>query len=398
MPSGAQPQLPSEIEGETHMNMQTEQNIVNENIAPVLDAAVAPQANSQPQDVDPLIADLLAARAELEGSVAQPQTPAEETVPAATPQAQPAPEPAPAAPAPTPAPQDGQNNTPMIPKPRLDEVLSKLEEANTRAAYFEGVANARLNVPAGTPINNGQAAAPAAPEPTFDDKIAELESKKLELADEYDNGKLTFKETTQKQADIDREIRAVMDARHAEQLNAAKTEGRTTARTEVMAQHIDQAARDIATNHPYVSEIDNHPNGKNIWNFIDGEAQRNLIARGVNPAQAHSNLQVRLELMKEKAVLTDKYGPTLTGKQVQTSAPAPSTTPAAAPAAAPAAPAETAEQRLAKIAMASNQPPSTTNLGNAGVQSEITESDILKMSDDEIAALPAAVRRRFTGA
>ena len=56
---------------------------------------------------------------------------------------------------------------------------------------------------------------------------------------------------------------------------------------------------------------------------------------------------------------------------------------------------EAATARLKKHEMAADMPPDTNSMGTAGNGEVFTDQRIASMTDEEIMALPATVRKRF---
>lgn len=358
----------------------------------------AVEADSFTEEADPILEAALAAEQEIAAAANPKPAEASENAPAAVTEGQTT-----DASVQTATTNQGEGVPPaqggvMIPKARLDEVLAERDQLRNQVQYQTGVLTAQQQMLArgmalqggsgATPNNQPGAAQPAAP--SFDEQITQAESKKLELAEKFDNGEISQKEFTEQTVQLDRQIRNTVDQRHQAHVQAIAAQAAQRVDRSLVEADVGRAALDIQAKHPYVGEIDQHPNGGNIWKMIDAEAQQNLLQRGIN---AHDGtINSRIALMQEKAALTDRYGPTLTGKQLGGSNPPQTQTQPANNGLSP-----MAQARLDKLGVANSQPPTTSQIGVTADSNQISEADIERMSIDEIAALPESVKRRFVG-
>lgn len=355
-------------------------------VSPSPDAGGQPAKALPSDEDDPIIQSMRAAEDEIAKGEPAPGTVAENAL-------QPGTEGQPAAPAAQTAPNP---ETPaagvMIPKPRFDEVLTERDQYRQHANYLQGVVDTQTHIirngaaPGATPLPG---ASPTPQGPTMDEQITQVEAKKLELAQKFDDGDLSTREYQEQNLTLDRQLRGLTDARSTALIEQARATATTATQKVLLEGQVSAAALDIQRNHPYVAEIDRHPNGAAIWNMLTSEAKQTLFAKGINPDDGSA--ASRVALMNEKAALTDKYGPSLTGKTI---APATSSTPTPQPAPGKS---PTALAREAKIEVSTQQPPASGQLGSSGLTNQITDEDILKMSQDEIANLPASVLRRYAG-
>jgi hypothetical protein len=340
----------------TDTQTNTHSESVHPDIADGIEVREPVKAPIEADDPDAL--DIAAAREEIAkaGQPAAPATEPEPAVPAAA-----ATEPKPAEP-PKPAAQPDQ----MIPKARLDEVLKKQGDLERRNAFLEGALSA-VTPPKAEP------AAPATPEPPKR-TIDQIEAEKLTLADQFDQGKISAKEWREKESALDREARALTERPAAA---AAPAQGDELF-LEALTQQLEQK-------HPYSTLITDDAD----WTFIEAKARQQLTAGGKSLTDSAADT---LLLRQKMAELTDVYGPTLTGKSLKKSAPAGTGTPPANPPAA----SPTAAARAAKLGMAESMPPDISNLGGSPASgTEISDTALMNMSDDEIGALPEATRRRI---
>lgn len=294
-----------------------------------------------------------------------------------------APQPAPEAKEPPddPDPEKGENedaSPPMIPKGRFDEVAQQRDEKAQEAAYYRGLYEG-LSKSTPAPANANQAENQPEPEPTPQEKIAAARQKLAEAAEKYDEGDITTAEMERiraEQDDIIYEARAAMLAPKEEKAPQGQPDDL----------YLDQLTAKLETDHPYTLKIE----GDQRWAFLREEAMSQLKADGV---QLGNDNRSQYHLRKKIAELTDEYGPLWVGPLDGQDQPRAGNEGDGNP-----KPSDLAQQRAQKLDMSENQPPNTNDLGSRGDgTSTITEKDIEKMSDDEIAALPPAVQAKFLG-
>lgn len=357
------------------------------NYAPVDDGFV--------EDTDPMIAEMEAAEAEI---AALDKTGGEETVkdePAQQPPAQPAAQPS------------GKGETPMVPKPRFDEVLSERDLLRDQVGYLRGLvdagtqARAQAQQPAPSqqqkPQETSQNQASGSVVDDLETAINAAEAKKLELAERYDNGELSTKQWKEQELLIDKEIRLLSSTR----LDQVKEDSRAQAQAHAQAvvdaqqyeQWVERQGLAIQNNHPNVGLIDAHPMANSIWNGIAAQAAQNLASRGIDARMSEQDPRVKLAVMQERAALTDRYSvetiQQLYGdfrqnfdaskyqkQPVNNGQEAPGQK----------QPSAIAINRGQKLDLAASQPPSIADMGVGG-NSNLTAADIEKMSEDQIADL-----------
>lgn len=292
--------------------------------------------------------------------------------PQAAPQGEPqAPQP-PAQPQGQPQQQGPKAEPPMIPKPRFDEVLGKADELARRNAFLEGqIAAMQSQKPAGQ-AQGQPAAEPEKPKRTLE----QIDADKVALAEEYDSGKLSTAEWKKREVELDREARQLMQ-------QPAQASQQPPAGSDDL--FLEQLTQQLEAKHPYSTLITDEAD----WAFIETKARQQLAAEG---EKIGDDSRSTFLLRQKMAQLTDKYGPTLTGKQLQQpqvqrqggqqqQQPGGSTK---------------AQAREAKLQQADGMPPNINSLGGTAASStEISEADILAMDDEAIAALPESTRRRF---
>lgn len=275
-------------------------------------------------------------------------------------------------------------STPMIPKGRFDEVASQRDEAAREAAYFRGLYEGLRQSQPANQNQQGEGQQEQPPEPTPQEKIAAARQAIEEAAQKYDDGDLTtveYEKVRAAQEDV------IFEARL--EANKPKEEGKKETATSQQNEdlYLDQLTAKLEEDHPYTLKIED----EGRWNFIRQEAIGDLQKEGV---QLGNDARSLYQLRKRMAELTDRYGPIWYGEIEGGSQPKagndggqkPTTT------------SQRAKDLDAKLTMSEQQPPQTMDLGSQGSGTErITEADIMKMTDDEIAALPPAVRDRLMG-
>lgn len=346
--------------------------------APPAPAPAAEPAAVTPADPDDaeVAAALAAAEAEAKGAPAQP-------APSAAPQAQPQPA-APAAAQP-PAPQAPAQEPIMIPKARFDDVLSKSSEKDLQIARLQGE-NEALKLANGKPANGQPAQQPQQPAETFEQKVDRIYAAKEALATKFDNGEMSLAEMRREERKLDTELDTAREARLADRVKAQSPQPQAqSAPSMTLALENELAA--IQAKHLYLQTPEVMRDDR--WEFLKVEAAQQLRDEGVAlppPGQPLTEKQ-RVQLGERIAVLSDTYGPIWGAKPAQAPAPQPS--------AQPTKPAVVVA-RENKLTQAHNAPPDLNRLTPQGGQTEFTEDMIAGMSDDEILALPASVRARFS--
>lgn len=286
----------------------------------------------------------------------------------------------------------------MVPKARLDAVLADRDRHKEQAAYYKGIADTRAqmlqgpNQPASNDPEGGQSgqgnAAPAVE--TYEARIEAAENEKIAIAQKYEDGEISFKEAQEAQVKLDRQIRTLDSERVSAMVESAKQTSVQVVQANNRQIAIETEAMKVQEAHPYIAAIDKLPKAisDGVWQEITNEAIDNLKSKGIFidpnkplPADQH------LALIKEKAALTNKYGPQYAGKiegQQQ-------------PQGQPGQMSETAQQRLNKMNVADSQPPVASQAGYGADTVPLTEKDIENMSQDELAdylvANPTAVNK-----
>jgi hypothetical protein len=265
---------------------------------------------------------------------------------------------------------------PMIPKPRLDEVLSKLAEKEQEAAYWRGVADARAASPAA-------ATAQAAQPPTLEQRLAQLYAAQDALAEKFDAGEITMAEFTRQE----RELRQQEQQLREEQLAAKLKPAAATSQADEL--YLDTLTAKLEQEHPWVLPF-NAVATQAEWDFVERQARENLTQRGIELRGSIGTFELR----KEMSALIDRLAPALLAdradKAAQVGAPFPAQGGAAN---------GQAQARLRAMQKASGAPPDLSSIKGAAPDGGMpSEQRIAAMSDEEIAAvLPPSVRQKLLG-
>jgi hypothetical protein len=282
--------------------------------------------------------------------------------------------------------------TPMVPKPRFDEVLSERDLLRNQVGYLQGRLENVSSAIKPAPANALQDPAPTqvasdAPK-SFEALIDESDKKMLELAEKFDNGEISTVELKRAEIEINKEIRKLSEQR----LEQVKQESLSNTQAALTAQQqndwIIGKAKEIQDAHPNVAVIDavqdeHVRNG--IWQQIGNDAAKNLAQRGINVSDGSP--QSKVAFIQEKARLTERYTPQSLqaflpeGFAPQTNSQPKEIQPTQKKMS------DAAVNRNAKLDLANLQPPSIADMNKGTGNGELTESDIEKMDNDQIADL-----------
>lgn len=275
---------------------------------------------------------------------------------------------------------EGDKTVPiMVPKGRLDKVLSERDQLRDKVNFLEGVASVRKEMlkGGGASAATGGQAGTTSETPDHNALILKAEDDKLALATKYENGEISLVDFKKGEIEADRQIRKIEDERTKALVDGAERKASETIAANNKQMSVEDAALNIQEQHPFVAEIDSLPAAirDGIWAEITKEASSALASKGINVADG--SVASHVALMQEKAKLTDVYGPRYTGKTLdKPNADGKTKT----------QPSETARNRAAKLALAETQPPDTSGVGVGGnTSTELTEKDIENMSQDQIA-------------
>lgn len=276
----------------------------------------------------------------------------------------------------------------MIPKARLDEVLRERDEYAGKANYFRGIAEARgemVKQPSGAPSNET-----ATPTKTVQDVLDDISNAKIGLAEKYEAGEITAVEWKKQEVGLDRIERDMQSKLQAAEIERVQQQAKIEAQHAVQSDNLNRQAAELEAKHPYTRLLRD-----------DQMAVLSKIASDQLRAQKIDPKADMFKFRETLAALTDQYGPIMTGKEITQDNSASAKGSAQQNTAAGVKPtlSPMAQARQNKSRIAEQQPPNTNVLGSGGgTRPEITEADIMKMSDDELAALPPSIQSKFVGA
>ena len=266
-----------------------------------------------------------------------------------------------------------EGDMPTVPLVRFNEVNGKFretQEANTtlqqQVAYLTG------KLEAGAP-----ATGPAADQsPTvIEDPIAAERQKIVDLAKQFDDGEISYSDLKTAEMEAEARIDGHRTANQGAQPGAASDN-----------MVLDMHAEDLASKHPFADHFTDPQ-----WDLIETEA-RTVLAEEIGRPLTGAGRDI-MALQTRMAELTDKYGPVFTGKTLaditKVEQPAAETQQLGPKTA-------TAQQRQEKLDDAQRHPVDTSGLGGGATQGEMTAQEFVQLSDEEIMALPASVRDRFS--
>lgn len=272
----------------------------------------------------------------------------------------------------------GENGqTPMIPKPRFDEVNSELDKLRQRNAFLEGALAAREQTGQQTGASDDGAQKPGQQQPA--NPVEAINQELLEISRQYDEGDITYTELKQKELEL--------ESRKLEMLSTAanKPQQQLSLADKMFLQQED--AR-LAKEHPFVDAVPD-----DVFDRWVNDARYTLERQmgdqwtGMPPGPEKD-----LMLRREVAKISDVYGPAILGMTKEQLVSGGS----AEPGRQEPRLSQTAASRQAKLDKAGNMPPDTSRLTTAAHNNGIpSESEIERMSDEEIAALPAGVRAQI---
>lgn len=303
--------------------------------------------------------------------------------------------------------KDDGDNSPMIPKPRFDEVLSERDLLRNQVGYMRGLLDAsQQNAGNNTPAPKQEATDKTEQKADtgnqegsevdeIDAAIEAAEAKKLEYAEKYDEGEISNVELTKAQIEIDKSIRALSKQRLEKVSEDSKAHTNAALSAQQQKDFIDNQALSVQQSHPNIAVIDSLPESTSavIWNEITNQAARNLAQRGVNLRD--NSPQTRVALIQEKAKLTDQLTPENTTKllmgqysfvnpsqyQPQQQAQGQTTETGKGQ------PSAEAKNLKEKLELANSQPPSIADMGQGTDTGELTEDALANMTEDQMADL-----------
>lgn len=262
----------------------------------------------------------------------------------------------------------------MIPKGRFDEATTKLQRERDEALQREAYLAGQIEAMKALQQQPGQPDKPAAQQPparTVDQIQQEIEAN----ATKFDNGEITYAEMKKIERQLEREERELTAPKPAA---AASSEGDKL--------YLDTLTAQIEKDHPYITLIQSPAD----FEFLKRKAAESLAAEGWrNPGGDMGAYQYRLRI----AEMADQYGEMLTGTKLLPANGKP------APTGQPAPRSPQAAAREAKLDLAADLPPDIARMGTAGdgASGQLSDEQIMAMTDDELANLPTATRRKLLG-
>lgn len=265
----------------------------------------------------------------------------------------------------------GQPRT--IPMPRFAKVVSRLRETELENARLKGQLEGRDAKPA------DDKGSPKKPE----DLIADIDTEIDKLAEKFDAGEIKLAEFKRRERELEAQKREITQA--------------ATQPEEVRDLYLEEKTQELENRFNWIGEVSQ----KHLDAFgplaIDLMRDRKLAVDD-SPA---SQLAFRQHLVAVAIAhgVPAMYGWSKGEDGAWTKGGKPAARMPGAPPAGDGKPPQrtgvTPEQRKAKAELASEQPPSPGIGRPAAAQTDPTDADMAKMTDEEIAALPAATRDRL---
>ncbi|WOF74142.1 hypothetical protein QMT40_001789 [Parvibaculaceae bacterium PLY_AMNH_Bact1] len=277
---------------------------------------------------------------------------------------------------------DGEEPKPeMIPKARFDEVNNKKNESEKREAFLMGQIEA-LKAEAKA---NDQPDADKPPTP--EERIAEIRSEKVALAEKFDAGEISAAELEKGKSNLDDqewEIRSE-SLKPAEQPKPVVPEPSSDL-------YMEQRTAELEQQHPYLQVITSTAD----WDFLKEKAIEALVEENVLPetgvfATPGQQLAVRTRI----AELSDRYGPILTDKTPEEVGLKSSQEKPAVPDISPEA---AAKARADKLKAAEAMPPDVQGMNGGGADDGVmTAEKAAELSEDAYEALPRNTVNKILG-
>ena len=293
--------------------------------------------------------------------------------------------------------RQGPDEQNMVPQSRVNRIAAQRNEAVLHAARLQGQNEAmRAMMEKGTAGPGGEQL-PQGPVGTPEERIAAIREEKAASTLKYEEGELSAVEWQKQQDGFEDQVFAVRQ----EQLQPNAGPQTPDDQPQARDPYVESLMDGLEAKHPYSTVIA----GKLDWAIIESKALESLRNDGV---ELRKDAQSTLLLRTRMAEITDTYGPAMTGKTLEEVKAAqakksPKSTPDAdGQQAAPAQkkPGELSPQaqaRKEKLDLAAGIAPDVSNLGGASSGTEVlTSEQILGMSEEEIAALPAQQVKQFT--
>lgn len=275
-----------------------------------------------------------------------------------------------------------QQSMPMIPKARLDEVLSERDKHLQEAAYWRGVAESRN-------AGSDQQQQRQPPQITPEQHLEAIHLQHQDLAKKFDDGEIGMAEYVNESRKLQDRAYEVRESA----LLSKMQQDRPAGPDDDFGLAAETAKLEQA--HPWVQVLEQLPENDADWDYLRGMASSNLKSKGINPAEGKFGTY---QLRREIAELADKYGPALFGPRAQAAGIALPTTPNHPQTEQPQKLSPTAQARRGKLEQMGDAPPNIAAMtGSASDSGSPSAASIESMTDDEIGSLPDSVRRKFLG-
>lgn len=273
----------------------------------------------------------------------------------------------------------------IVLRQRLNEEQAQNREKDQALARLQGE-NEALKSLNQRPSNTGTPLS-AAPVKKPEDRLAEIDVEREKIANKFDDGTFSATEWEKARAKLDREANELRDAVLLGKVADTKAQSNGASPDDM---YLDVLTDRLETEHPYVNEISDRD-----LTFLHDKAIQELRREGVQIPAGVLNSHDRYVVRERIAVLSDKFGPVLTGKTLEPQATATPANDGQKPH--PAGLSADALARKAALERAANHPPDVNTLGHATNpgNGQVSEAQIATLSDEEITALPSSARERF---
>lgn len=266
-------------------------------------------------------------------------------------------------------PEDDRARPIMIPKGRFDEVLRERDTLIASAAYHKARADAAEAAKPGK--------AEEAKAPTPDEMIKSLRTQRVELAEKVDAGELTYKQAEQKRQELEDAEQAVRDT-----LRKPVEQPRAQPKAD-SGLYLEEKTKDIERDHPYLADITD----KADFEFLVVKAVGALAKEGVRLPQGNLSEAQQLQLREKVALMSDEFGPLLTGKKHELPG---------KKSLGESGLSKEAQAREAKLAVADSMPPDLTSTRSNNPVTTVDNASIAAMSEEDIMKLPKSVRENVS--
>jgi hypothetical protein len=276
-------------------------------------------------------------------------------------------------------PEGGSGKQPgPVPYERFREVNKDLKETRDRLAYLEGQMDALKAVSGNAPPASAPPAANQAPPPaSIPDQIKTLRAGLKEAAAAFDAGEISLAEFEDKRGAVEDTI-ANLNLQVVAELTA-RNSGPSLADETLLQAH----AQTLNQEYPALMVIPKEEL-QALANMVMAQEARAGRPIGDTPQ----------ETMRLRTIVAKRAAPYAAAIGIEVST---STAPSADKKDTSAAPLSAAAQaRLKKMGVAADMPPDTSGMGSPGATDDpYSDARVARMTDDELAALPDATRRRI---